>query len=484
MHDPVARVWVIASGVWIGAGLGHDVDARWAFAVGISALVGATMRRHRVIALAGIAVLALCGGVLDASLHSTRGDPLDRAAAGSPRCSLSGRVQEPLSNFGDLVQVGSLACGDERNRGGAVVVPRFDAHPGSTVDAVGWLLALPGGPYGAMLRNAGASASLDATEVQVGSVASPAFRIAAAVRDSLDRAAARLAGDEQALLEGVAVGDTAHFDPATLEEFRRAGLSHLLAVSGENLAMLIGAVAVLATRLARRTRIVVMAASAGLFVLVVGPQPSVLRAAVMAGIALIALAVGRSADPLNALGLAVVVVIGLRPGLAGAAGLQLSVAATAGIVVWTSRVADRLSFLPRAVALAVAATTSAQIAVTPLLIATFGRVSIMGIPANMLALPAVPAATVLGLAAGAVGVFSSAVAGALVVLAQPFLSWVLQVASFFGRPSWAAIALPRWSAWPAGALVGLWLVLGLRGPRRDAALSLGHVQVAGRERRG
>ncbi|MEA2487285.1 MAG: competence protein ComEC [Actinomycetota bacterium] len=393
-------------------------------------------------------------------------------AAASPRCALTGRVQESIPPFGTLVRVSEIRCGEQRVTGGTVSIARLDAPAGAEVDGTGWLLRLDSGSAAAALRRAGASADFHPIEIHTGHIASPAFRVAAAIRDSLRGAAAPLGMDEGALLQGIAIGDTRDFAATTLDDFRRSGLSHLLAVSGENLAMLMGAVAVVTARVARRTRLIVMAASAGLFLLVVGPQPSILRAAVMAAIALAAMAVGRSADPLIALGAAIVVVIALRPGLVFAPGLQLSAAATCGIVVWTSRIARRLSMLPRPLAIALGATTAAQIAVAPLLIALFGQLSMTGVIANLIALPAVPPATVLGLAAGTVGVFSQAVAGALIVLVRPFLAWILWVAATFGRPSWAVIVLPRWVAWPVGAAVLWWLICGLRCQQDPLPLSL------------
>ncbi|MDQ3877044.1 MAG: ComEC/Rec2 family competence protein [Actinomycetota bacterium] len=481
MRDPIARVWTAALFFVAGAAAASLLPTRLAV---LGCLVGATgtfLRRRRLVAVLALAVLSFAAGSLDASLHNASGAALETLAHGSPRCLLHGRVQEAMSPFGSLVRVGEIACADGVVSGGALALPLLTAPAGTRVDGSGWLIKPPQGMFEDVLRRNGASAAFQTSNLTTSGISSPVFRLAAAIRGSLAAASSRLSPPESALLKGVAIGDTSDFDSRTLEDFRRSGLSHLLAVSGENLAMLMGAVAFAATRLARKPRIFVMALAAGTFVIVVGPQPSVLRAAVMAAIALGAMAAGRSADPLTALGIAIVTVVALRPGLVFSPGLQLSAAATAGIVIWTSRIAARLSALPRPLALGLAATTAAQIAVAPLLVGLFGQISVIGVVANLIALPAVPAATVLGLTAGTVGLFNASAAAVLAVVARPFVAWILWVAARLGRPTWAAVAVPHWAGIPVAALVVMWLLAGLRDPREPSPLSLSHVQL---ERRG
>jgi len=268
--------------------------------------------------------------------------------------------------------------------------------------------------------------------------------LAAAVRRGLLGATESMAPDERALERGLTIGDTTGFGPSTIESFRRSGLSHLLAVSGSNVAIVIGTTAFALRRFAHRTRIILSAAALTLFVLVVGPQPSVLRAAAMGAVGLAALGWGYRTEPMRALGLALLIVITARPGLVHSAGLQLSAAATAGIVLWTGAIAARLDSLPAPIALALGATLAAQIAVAPVLVATFGELSLIAPLANLIAFPAVAPATVLGLTAGGVGMLSPALGAVIAGWSGPFARWILIVAERSADVGWASVSLPRW----------------------------------------
>jgi competence protein ComEC len=222
-------------------------------------------------------------------------------------------------------------------------------------------------------------------------------------------------------------------------------------VSGTNVAIVLGAVVLAAAPLPHKLRVVLCGLGLVLFVLVVGPEPSVLRAAVMGAIGLVALAWGRRAEPLHALGLALLVVLAFRPSLSSSVGLQLSVAATAGIVLWSPSLAHRLRVLPRVVALGLAATVAAQVAVAPLLVGTFGQLSLAGPLANLLAMPAVAPATVLGVGAALIGTVSELGGVAAARVAEPFSAWILFVGNGIGDLSWSAVELPRATAWMAAA---------------------------------
>jgi len=239
----------------------------------------------------------------------------------------------------------------------------------------------------------------------------------------------------------------------TEEQLRRAGLSHLVAVSGSNVAIVVGAAALVVARFALWARLVVCVAALALFVLVVGPEPSVLRAAAMGCVGLAALAFGRRAEPLHALGLALIVVLTLRPGLLFSVGLHLSAAATAGIVIFAGGLARRMSWCPRPVALVLAATLAAQIAVAPVLVGTFGEFSLVAPMANLLAVPAVAPATVLGVVAAVAGALVPPVGWLCARAAEPFVAWVLAVGKSTGAWSWASVDVPEWWGWPLGVLV-------------------------------
>ncbi len=244
------------------------------------------------------------------------------------------------------------------------------------------------------------------------------------------------------MLLGLTIGDTSRMDPVTEGHLRRAGLTHLVAVSGSNVAIVLGSLMFVAAFAGLRTRLAIATVGLILFVLVTGPEPSVLRAAAMGAIGLAALALGERIPTLHALGLALLCVLALRPGLLTSLGLQLSVAATAGIILWARPLSERLSFLPRPVSLGIGATVAAQVAVAPLLAAGFGEVSVAGLPANLLAMPAVAPATILGFAAAMVGPFWADGAGFIARLAGPFVTLILKVGDGFGGTAWATVPVP------------------------------------------
>ena len=222
---------------------------------------------------------------------------------------------------------------------------------------------------------------------------------------------------------------------------------------GSNVAIVVGVVALAVARLGLRARVLACAGALGLYLLVVGPEASVLRAATMGGITLLAMSVGRRTEPLHALGLALIVVLTLRPGLVFSVGLHLSAAATAGIVVFAGPLSRWMDRCPRLVALALAVTLAAQIAVAPVLVGTFGELSLVAPLANLLAAPAVAPATVLGLGAAATGTVWPAAGALCARLADPFVAWILGVGRTTGAWPWASLQVPEWLGWPLGALV-------------------------------
>ena len=194
-------------------------------------------------------------------------------------------------------------------------------------------------------------------------------------------------------------------DPRVEEDFRATGLSHLTAVSGENVAMFLAPNMGLGMLigLGRRGRFMLGIASVGFFVVLTRGEPSVLRAAVMSGLTMLGIFLGRPRSPPAIVGGAVLLLLGLDPSLVYAMGFQLSVAATVGMALLATPIADRVRFLPRGIALAAATTLAAQAGVSPLLLYHFGVVPTVSLPANLLAFPAVGAGMNLGLAAAACG---------------------------------------------------------------------------------
>jgi competence protein ComEC len=285
--------------------------------------------------------------------------------------------------------------------------------------------------------------------VRLAAPAPPLQRVAAALRGGLVARSAVLPGDGGVLLPGLAIGDTSRVPPDLDQAMKSASLSHLTAVSGANCAVITVAVFALAglLRLPRRARVVIATLALGAFVVLVTPQPSVLRAATMALIALACLATGRTAVGTPALSLAVIVLLLLDPWLARSPGFVLSVLATAGLLLLTRPIADRLSrVLPRGLAVALAVPIAAQVACQPVLVLLQPAVPLFGVAANLLAEPAAPVATVVGLLACLLLPVLPSLGGALALLGWGPAAWIAGIA----RVAASLPALP-WLSGPAGA---------------------------------
>jgi competence protein ComEC len=333
----------------------------------------------------------------------------------------------------------------------------LDIAPGQPVRArVGTALPRPGDDVVAVLSARGPPTRVgDPPAIQRG---------AELVRSGLAGSAHRTLDERAAgLLPGLVVGDTSGMDPVLVEQFRRAGLSHLTAVSGANVAIVVAGVLWPLRRRALDRR--AQAGVAGLallgFVVLAGPSASVLRAAAMGAVALIALATGRSRAAVPALAATVCVLLLVDPGLARDAGFALSVLATAAIVLlapgWSRGL--RWRGWPQWIADALAVSAAAGIATAPLIAGLSGTVSLVSLPANLLAAPAVAPATVLGLAAALVGVACPPVADGLVWLAGWAVRWLVLVGD---RAAAIPDAAARWPAGTGGAvlLTGLLLTVG------------------------
>ena len=295
------------------------------------------------------------------------------------------------------------------------------------------------------------------------------LRVSESVRDAARRRAlASLPPERAGLLVGMALGDTSLL-PAELEgDFRAAGLTHLMAVSGANLAVVVAAGLWLAGLggAGRRALAVVGIVLVVLLVVVTRWEPSVLRAGVMAGLVLLGVANGRGPGGRRALCLAVVVLLLADPGLAGALGFQLSVAATAGVLWLGPAVAGALpDRVPERVRRAVGMTVGAQATAVPALALALGPVSLAGLPANLLGLPLAGGPMLLGVIAAATAPVAPWVATLACRLADPFLL--------------ALVAVARWAAGLPGGTVTL------GGPARAvpaALVILAVLAVVGRRR--
>jgi competence protein ComEC len=269
-----------------------------------------------------------------------------------------------------------------------------------------------------------------------------------------DAAAAVLPPGPGGLLPGLAVGDRTGLTTEVEDDFRAAGMSHLLAVSGANLAIVGGVVLGLlrALRVDPRLSVLVSAAAVVGFVVLARPSPSVLRAAVMGGIALLALGLGRGRSALPALAAAVLVLLVVDPALAVDPGFALSVLATAALVLlapgWSA--ALRRWRVPRWAAEALAVPAAAFLVTAPVVAGLNGTVNPLTVPANLLAVPAVAPATVLGVLAAVLSPLGAAPARLCAWLAGPAVGWLVAVAD---RTAAVPGAVLGWPDGVAGALL-------------------------------
>jgi competence protein ComEC len=263
----------------------------------------------------------------------------------------------------------------------------------------------------------------------------------------------------QGLVPGLAIGDSSALQPELAEQMKSAGLTHLIAVSGTNVTLLI--VVVLAVlrqfRVPRHWQYLATVLALLAFVVLVRPQPSVLRATVMGLVALAATYSKSNRSPVPALSLAVIVLLAIDPWLAVSYGFALSVAATAGLILWVNRIQIFLDrTIPRRVPLWIiqilTVTIAAQFAVFPILVALGSPISLSSIPANMLAVPLSGPTMVLGLLAALVTPFSSPLGTLVAWLAGCFAQLIALVAKFCAAIDWLIIP------WPSGTL-GITLAL-------------------------
>jgi competence protein ComEC len=262
------------------------------------------------------------------------------------------------------------------------------------------------------------------------------------------------------LLAGMVLGEDQRISPEVRDDFRRSGLGHLLAVSGQNV-MLLGALALPLLALAGlgvRGRLFGVGALVALYVPLAGAGPSLQRAGVMGAAGLAATGAGRSASRSYALLLAAAATLVVNPRVAGDPGWQLSFVAVAGIAAMAGGLRGQLGGLPRPVAEGAAITVAATLATAPLLAYHFGAVQLVALPANLLALPAVAPVMWLGMlqaAFGALGGLALIPAAALGSVDGLLLAYLRGLARWFGDAPHGQLALPLRSPLAVAAAYGL-----------------------------
>jgi competence protein ComEC len=241
---------------------------------------------------------------------------------------------------------------------------------------------------------------------------------------------------DRALVAGFLVGDDRNLPPQVAADFRAAGLSHLLVVSGANVTLALAFAAPLLQRFGLLGRLIGGVAVLVVFCAMTRFEPSVLRAAAMSGLALLAAFHGRPAGGLRLLALTVTGLVLIDPFLVHSLGFGLSCGASAGILLWAGQLTRRLPG-PRWVREPLAVTAAAQVGVAPIALPAFGHLPLAALPANLAAAPAAAALSVWGLGSGlAGGLLGSAAGGPAAVLHVPtaaLAGWIRAVAHVAAR---------------------------------------------------
>jgi len=229
-------------------------------------------------------------------------------------------------------------------------------------------------------------------------------------------------GDAGALIPGMVIGDTSKQSVEFKNQMRRSGLTHLVAVSGANFAIVSAFVLWGMQFVFRKVnyRLIATAIALAAFIALVRPSPSVLRAAAMAAVLLVAFGTRQGRDPLPALGFAIAVVVILDPFQARDAGFALSVLATAGLLLLAPRIKPKF-LAPPIAAMAFCA---------PVIVALSGYISPMSIIANVLAAPAVAPITIVGFIAALISPFVSWLSHLLILCVKPLAIWIVWVAQW------------------------------------------------------
>jgi competence protein ComEC len=427
-----ARPWHVAMGAVV---VGLVAGPRAPVAVLLAAFLMPALASRATVRLALVAALlaaALVGQSRLDAIDATRLGPRIGHAVSSRVTLLETPRRRP---FG--ARVATVRLEDERvllRAGRGVRWPT--ERIGSVLAVRGGLEALP--DHERSLRARGVHAQLRADELVDTGLARGG--VAGVVDGLRARAQAALDGgvpwQQAALLRGMALGDDAGLPDRVRDEFRASGLSHLVAASGQNvmlLAALVLAVCALAG-LGLHARLALVLAMIAIYVPLAGAGPSIQRAGVMGAAAVVAVLASRPAARWHALMLAAAVTLTLNPRAIEDVGWQLSFVAVIAILLMATRLRDGLARrgLPSGLAEATALTGAATLGTAPLIAAHFDQASLVSLPANVVAAPAVAPTMWLGMAAAAVGQASPVLAAPFTALAgfpAAFVMWVAHVAS-------------------------------------------------------
>ena len=380
------------------------------FALAFAAAGGALINRPWPLMAAGLialggrrfpALLCVAAAVATSSLASRAHDglalppPAERDVAG-----VATLRSDPVSAYGGVrVQLslpdGRRAVADAKGTAASALRPMLG---GERVHVDGRLAPLsPSSRKYFVSRHVGARLEVHRLEPHDGGHLP--YRIANDLRRTLARGARGVGDARRPLFLGFVLGDDRGQSAAVIDDFRASGLSHLLAVSGQNVAFVLLLATPLLVRLRLTPRLVAVLAVIALFALMTRAEPSVLRASVVAAIGALAFTMGRPISGLRTLALASTLLLLIDPLLVHSLGFVLSVAASAGILLFGPSVRAHLPG-PAVVRETVAVTVAAQAGVLPVLLPTFGGVPVASLLANALAVPVAGSVMVWGLIGG------------------------------------------------------------------------------------
>ena len=444
----------------------------------LSVLLGAVNRRLSVGVLAAGCVLALAGGAwrYDQAAISLAPPPL--ASSIGQALTLRGTVADEPTPRGQAMDLAleveeRLAVGAWQPTRGRILVRTdglLDLRFGDRVEVVGALEApidSEGFPYRSYLARQGIHALLYYPRIQRlarGNAPEPLLILSSIRSAGADLFARYLPEPMAALAQGIVLGDRAAMPKDLVADFSRTNTTHLIAISGMNVALIVAIIAPLTRRLPGRwLGLGATLLGITLYGVLVGLTASVARAVLMGGLAAWGRALGRPNDALVGLSLAAAAMTCLNPFWLADLGFQLSFLATAGLILIAPPIETRLGGLPEWLRASLAMTFAAQLSATPLLVLAFGQVSLIAPLSNLLAGPSIAPATVLGLTMLFAGLAWEPLAVPLSFLTWLPLAYLVQVVERTAQVPWAAVPLSL-SSEIAIAWYAVLIFLVLRGP--------------------
>ncbi|MCU1370319.1 MAG: comEC [Ilumatobacteraceae bacterium] len=430
---------VLAIGAWVGAAAHRPLPV---IGMAAAAAVVALLRRPMVLVV-GVTIVA---SGLAARSHAGL-----RPVAAGPWSGVVTLVSDPAPTpFGWRadVRLGGrrVELGADEAAGGSLSA----ALTGERIRVQGRLAPpRPGSPWLVPRHVVG---RLDAASIDRVDAGTAPWRAANRFRRLIESGAAGMGDPERSLYAGFVLGDDRDQPPEIVDDFRGAGLTHLLVVSGQNVAFVLVLVSPLTSRLGWRGRWVATVAVIVAFGVVTRFEPSVLRASAMAAVAVTAGALGRPAGSLRTLALAVTGVVLVDPLLVHSIGFQLSVGASLAIALLAARIAAAVPG-PRVLAEALGVTLAAQFGVAPVLVPLAGGLPVVSLLANPLAVPVAGLVTTWGLPAGvAAAIGGPGVAAVVHAPTELMIRWVAAVARVSASLPLGTLGWPH-LAGVAGALV-------------------------------